>query len=213
MQPMLAHVAEEQLEQYAMGSLPQSEEANLEEHILLCPECQDSLEEMDVYLRSMRVAMSRLNSQESNDLRRSPGGWFGHVRMPGLVLGATVALGLILLLVYKTVRPSPGATELAPVAVVLEAVRGPGGVAHSQVPRGQPLLLQADLAGLPPQGLCELEVVNGEGKPLSRSQATAIGTRLEGRIDKGLPAGQYWVRVYSPNSPAVPLREYSLRVE
>jgi len=213
MQPMLAHVAEEQLEQYAMGSLPQSKEASLEEHILLCPECQDRLEEMDVYVRTMRVVMSRLNSQQSRDLDHSPGSWFGLMRVPGLVLGATVALSLILLFGFYTLRQPPKAMELAPVAVVLEAVRGPGGAARSQAPRGQPLLLKADLAGLPPQGLCELEVVNAEGLRLNRIQAKAIGTRLEGRIDEGLPAGQYWVRVFSPASAAAPLREYALRVE
>jgi len=213
MQPMLAHVAEEQLEQYAMGSLPQSGEASLEEHILLCPECQDRLEEMDVYVRTMRVAMPRLNSQQSKDLDHSPGSWFGLIRAPGLVLGAAVALSLILLLGFYTFRQPPKAMKLAPFAVVLETVRGPGGAAQSQAPRGQPLLLKADLAGLPPQGLCELEVVNAKGVPLDRSQAKAIGTRLEVRVDEGLPAGQYWVRLYSPDSATTPLREYALRVE
>ena len=51
------HIAEEVLETYALGKLDEAARAPLEEHLLLCPACQDRLSEMDEYIRVMRAAM------------------------------------------------------------------------------------------------------------------------------------------------------------
>ena len=51
------HVDAEALEQYAMGTLPEAEMACVEEHLLVCPDCQDELADVDAYLRLIRAEL------------------------------------------------------------------------------------------------------------------------------------------------------------
>jgi anti-sigma factor RsiW len=54
------HISEELLEQYAVsGSLPEAELAPLEEHLLICPDCQDPLKELDEFIATMRLALQK----------------------------------------------------------------------------------------------------------------------------------------------------------
>jgi hypothetical protein len=50
------HIAEDSLEQYAMGAVPEPEVAPLEEHLLICAACQDRLQAADDYVAAMRAA-------------------------------------------------------------------------------------------------------------------------------------------------------------
>ncbi len=50
------HIAEDSLEQYAMGALPEPEAGPLEEHLLICTACQDRLQTTDDYVAAMRAA-------------------------------------------------------------------------------------------------------------------------------------------------------------
>ncbi|HEY3443640.1 MAG TPA: zf-HC2 domain-containing protein [Paludibaculum sp.] len=54
------HIPDEALEQYAMGKLPESEVASLEEHLLICLDCQYRLDAMDEYVAAMRAAAVKL---------------------------------------------------------------------------------------------------------------------------------------------------------
>jgi uncharacterized CHY-type Zn-finger protein len=45
------HVCEDDLERYAMRTLPAPESERLEEHILICPACRDRLHATDEYWR------------------------------------------------------------------------------------------------------------------------------------------------------------------
>jgi len=54
----LDHILEDSLEQYAMGKLPDSETGPLEEHQLVCHECQDRLWETDKFLAAFRAVAS-----------------------------------------------------------------------------------------------------------------------------------------------------------
>lgn len=57
------HYPEEIWESYAMGMLSKEQSAPLEEHLLLCPACQDVLAELDEYLEAMRSAARRCLSK------------------------------------------------------------------------------------------------------------------------------------------------------
>ncbi len=50
------HAAEETLEEYALGRLRGAALARLEEHLLICEECQDRLSELDTFLQGMSEA-------------------------------------------------------------------------------------------------------------------------------------------------------------
>lgn len=54
-----SHYPGEIWESYAMGMLSEEQSAPLEEHLLVCPACQDVLAEQDEYLEAMRTAARR----------------------------------------------------------------------------------------------------------------------------------------------------------
>ncbi|MGJ5813669.1 hypothetical protein [Paludibaculum fermentans] len=53
----MSHIAEDSFEQYSMGTLEDSQLAPLEEHLLVCHECQDRLKTTDEFVATMRAAL------------------------------------------------------------------------------------------------------------------------------------------------------------
>lgn len=211
MQATFEHPQGEDLERYSIGTLSDPQGEALEEHLLICPACQDQLAEIDAYVRTMRVAASRLRSETQLSRLRTRRGFRGFLSRPALAY-ALVAGCLILVVWVSRSRPSASSPGLPPAAVLLQAVRGPGNASDAAAPGGRPLILRADLSGLRPQALWELEVVDARGARMHRSAAAASEGRLEARIATGLAAGRYWVRLYAPGAGSGPLREYALRV-
>lgn len=54
------HIPDDLLEEYAIGRLPDIDCAPVEEHLLICPTCQNNLTETDEYIRVMRAVLARL---------------------------------------------------------------------------------------------------------------------------------------------------------
>ena len=54
------HISEDELEKYALGRLPNADCEPLDEHLLICPICQSSLEAMDEYVIVMKAATAAL---------------------------------------------------------------------------------------------------------------------------------------------------------
>jgi hypothetical protein len=212
MQTRFEHARGEDLERYSMGTLSGPEGEALEEHLLLCPACQDELSEIDAYVRTVQAAASRLRSEAPLSRLRTRGGFWGFFWQPGLAYGAIAAVCLMLAVWVSLSRHSARSSGFPPVAVLLQAVRGPGGAIDARAPGDRPLILRADLSGLPAQALWELEVVDARGTRVHRSAGAVSEGRLEVQLAAGLAAGQYWVRLYAPGSGSGPLREYALRV-
>jgi predicted anti-sigma-YlaC factor YlaD len=115
------HASDEALEQYATHSLPELALAEIEEHLLVCSQCQQQLEEIDAYVSAMRSAAKRLDQEDesrkvhwtrvSRLLTFRGFGWA--MAVAALVLGA-VALRIS---TKRTVEP---------FALVLETSRGSG---------------------------------------------------------------------------------------
>ena len=53
---IVEHVSEDDLERYAMRTLPAPEVESLEEHLLICSACRDRLESTDQYVAAMKAA-------------------------------------------------------------------------------------------------------------------------------------------------------------
>ncbi|MGD0496992.1 MAG: hypothetical protein ABSC23_01005 [Bryobacteraceae bacterium] len=64
----MEHVSEDDLERYAMLSLPAPESERLEEHLLMYSACRDRLESTDVYVTAMRSAAGKIRWDERRDL-------------------------------------------------------------------------------------------------------------------------------------------------
>jgi len=173
-----------------MGTLPEGETAEFEEHLLICERCQARLARQDDFAHAMRMASLR-------SYCRKPQGERGMRLFPRLAPWmAAAAVLLVLALGWSWIRQTASAPA---VAVRLEAVRGsmPG----STVPAGKRLTLQADLSGLPDAPLYTMTLVDRDGRQVWK------GTSDHPSVP-GLRAGQYFVRVYSTGREL--LREYGL---
>lgn len=62
--PVTALVPAIAIEQYAIGTPSESAGATLEEHLLICPECQNRLQKMDEYVKAMRSAAAKIRDSE-----------------------------------------------------------------------------------------------------------------------------------------------------
>lgn len=56
---METHPTDDTIEDYALGRLSENESAQFEEHILMCPQCQDALRLKDAFLADLRSALKR----------------------------------------------------------------------------------------------------------------------------------------------------------
>ncbi len=213
MQPGFEHCSEDSLELYSLGTLPPPEVERLEEHLLVCPCCQDRLTEMDQYVRAMRQATAKL-AASPRAARPDPASFFFKTLVPPRLAWV---IGLLLvgvaLLWFAGARERPAASAgMAPLAVNLQALRGAEESLAATAPQKQPLVLYADLAGLKPDGGVELHVVDGSGRLIHRQTPTAAGSRVSARIADGLPQGIYWVRLYDKGGTGPLLREYGLKI-
>ena len=62
------HIPDDLLEEYAIGRLPGIDCAPVEEHLLICPTCQNNLTKTDEYIRIMRAVLARLQPHRPKTL-------------------------------------------------------------------------------------------------------------------------------------------------
>ncbi len=62
------HFPEQVWEEYAMGRLSEEVYAPMEEHLLICPACQDLLAEVDGYIRVAKTAAARSKSPKKRGM-------------------------------------------------------------------------------------------------------------------------------------------------
>jgi len=55
----MSHIPDDIMDNYALGRLPEAESAAVEEHLLVCHECQDRLHVTDVLIDALREARNR----------------------------------------------------------------------------------------------------------------------------------------------------------
>jgi hypothetical protein len=199
------HASDEFLEQYALGLLTGPLLAQVEEHLLICSRCQEQLTETDGYIAAMRGAAVRLDREDesrkkywtafSGALTFRRLGW-------GMALAALALGGLALRLGMNPARSSQ------PFAVALQTSRG---AEFQHAPARRPLELSLDITALPSFAAYRVETVDAMGRVEAESSVAASGERVRTSIAKGLPPGNYFVRVYSPSREL--LREYGMRIE
>lgn len=198
------HATEEALEHYSLGTLPECELEHFEEHLLVCPSCQDRLAETDRFIRAFRNAINEIEVSPppttAGLLERML-----HILLrpvPALVAGLST---LAVVVAWRVYTPALG--HVAAVPVLLRTERG--GSLHA-APAGKPLSVQLDAAGLAQSPRYAVEIVNTTGTPLVRLLATRDGDKIAFATAREFAAGSYWVRAYD-NSGRL-LREYALKV-
>ena len=60
-----SHSTDEVLEQYSLVWLSEEETARLEEHLLICADCRQRLEEIDEFVRAIRQALTEYEQAAS----------------------------------------------------------------------------------------------------------------------------------------------------
>ena len=196
------HATEDDLERYAMGRLAEPDLAAFEEHLLICPQCQDRLSHEDAIRQSIQDAEPLLHQKPKTSL-----GW----RLPklawafGLAAMATVAF----IGVWPSLRRAGQDPSLNPATVLLQSMRGSETTAAS-APAGKSIALVFDLTELPAFAAYKIEVVDAQGHQVMRSEARPKNNKVETVLTSGLAVGSYYVRLYSPVLGL--LREYALSV-
>jgi hypothetical protein len=200
-----AHPPEEALERYALGRVKGRYLAEIEEHLLVCAQCQDALAETDDFIAVMKQAAGGLQKESPIELLRRPGrDWLG---LSGLQLSPVCWAALaaaVLAVVVWILRPPSAAYE---AEATLLAMRGAeAGV--PAVPAGKPFLLKADLTEIPIAAAYRLEIAASDGALVWQGTAARQDSAFAVVVARRLPIGRYWVRL-SDNSGAL-LREYAL---
>jgi len=194
-----AHLHEDELEQYSMGTLPGDRVGPFEEHFMVCETCQDHLLEMEAYVNAVRSVSPTLR-------QATPWHWKALRSWPSWVgLAASIAaIFLIGRLWLAAAVPGP------PVAVFLQATRGIEGLSIATAAAGRPLSLQIDPIEILTSLSYRLEIVNSSGNSVSDGRAISQNGRIVQTLPKGLSAGKYYVRLYSAAGEL--LREYGLQI-
>lgn len=200
----MQHASEEVLERYAMGRLGEPELEQFECHLLMCADCREGLEFTDSYLTAMRSAARELRRRAAASRP-----WYrGLLATPAPVCIAAMAASVVLIIAGDSWRPLRRADEPPPV-VVLESSRGADTPADSSTLAGEPFVLKLDLTGLQLLPQYCLEIVDIQANIVYQSSPAPSESRVSATVVKGLPAGDYYVRLYDRNREL--LREYGLR--
>ncbi len=209
-----AHPTEELLEEYCFSRVGGPALACLEEHLLVCVDCQGRLEEAEACIALIKNATSAWE-RDHDGLKTGPGPRARFPRGRGAFIGAALAAGLACVLLpggrsSSLVKPN-GVNPNGPSTVKLMAMRGGEFDGLASAPAGRALDLKLDRNSLPPQGGYRLEMVNQEGRRVWSGVPETDGAALSAHITKSPQPGVYWLRLYSGGGEL--LREFGMRVE
>lgn len=225
---VLVHATEEVLEEYTFGRICEPQLSWLEEHLLICPQCQSELDDIEEYKVFMKAGLASFESERlaaagpvasparpgssvgpRSGLRKALSLYFALPRMPGIKNPLAAAVLLVLAGAVVTWRME-SSVALAPVAIIrLIALRGgEGDVARA--PSGRPLELVFGRTDLAADLSYRAEVVDASGRQMWDGNVRIADQSLSIRVDGPLRAGAYWVRLYTSTGQL--LREFGLSV-
>ena len=136
------HATEEDLERYTMGRLAEPDLAEFEEHLLMCPQCQDRLAHEDAIRQGIQDAAPLLQRKP----KTSPG-W----TLPRLAWAfGFAALAIVALAgAWPSLRRAVQGPSLNPATVLLQSMRGTENTAAT-APPGKSIALVFDITDLSP---------------------------------------------------------------
>jgi len=201
-----SHATEDQLENYTMGRLSDSEVSELEEHLFICPTCQDAWAASEAAIGHIRHAASMYLREAGSEARP----WYRTLFVMPRLAGALSLAAAALLLAVGIQQVTTHRSAAPPALVMLQSMRGPEARLNATVAAGKPFVLSLDLTDLAQLPSYRLEIVDADGHSVFQSSAAPRQNRLQAAVSRGLPGGSYYVRVYR-SAPEL-LREYELEV-
>lgn len=192
-----SHPSQDVLEEYIFRRLSEAGLATVEEHLLICQQCRDVLQELDDFVQAMKGCAER----EAEKIPAA--GQAGRRKVAGYgVALATMVVGLAVVTLLPVVRH---ATPIRSVQLV--AFRGGEGGSMIPVQAGASLRLTADVADLAPSSIYRIEIVNASGAKVWAGSSSSSGGTVKMPMP-GLKPGVYWARLYSGGQLQ---REFGLR--
>lgn len=176
------HITDELLDEYALGALTEDRLAEVEEHLLICQDCQARLQAADEFAMLFRACAVQPDARPQRGWRLT---WKYNAARWTM---AAAMLSILLLLVWPFRKPAT-----VPATVFMQSLRGPE--ASAQVVAGKPAFLAFDIAPTSGANQYEARIVN----PVGTEILTAKVFSRDGRptvLLHGLPPGSYWVRIY-----------------
>jgi anti-sigma factor RsiW len=189
------HPEPDALELYALGRISEDDSILLEEHLLVCPECQLAVQQTDAFARALRQAEERRIVRES---QKQGGSFEPKIPRAAFAVAATAAV-IAVVATGPLWQPRPESAELT-------ALRDGSSV---EVSANRPLELKLNAAGLPdsPSGF-EVEVAAANGMIVQRRVSAPVTDRfLRFQRSSGLAPGGYWIRIYGQDGL---LREFQV---
>jgi len=213
---VLVHATEELLEEYSFGRIYEPQLGPLEEHLLICAQCQLALSEIDEYASLMKAGLASFELERQCSgvpprppVRPAPSPGFALPQMIGSDLLLAMAFLLVLVGTAVAWRMQSSANSFPASTVTLIALRGgEGDVARA--PSSRPLDLVFDRTDLPPDLSYRAEVVSSSGRQVWNGNVQIAEQSLTARVTNPLGAGVYWVRLYSSSGKL--LREFGLNI-
>lgn len=176
-----------------MNRLSETELGPVEEHLLLCPACQDRVSKVDEYIATAKAAARRIESE------KRPWKQLVLAYPKPLWAATTAALLFLLYFVWPNAR---GPAQTLALTTMRGAVSSP--IANA----GAPMQLKLDASGLQARDTYSVDVVDASGAQVATMQAKRTGDTIVVETDP-LRSGQYWIRV---SAQGAVLREFSLPV-
>jgi anti-sigma factor RsiW len=191
----MVHIEDRLMDDYAAGSLSEPLLAEVEEHLLICPECQAQLvrtDELVALFREAAQSLAQPSRASWKDFFRLSSRW----RVAAWA-AATAVLALSVAVPLRLHRS-------APATIVLASLRGPEAAVRTSA--RQPLRLVFDVSAL---AAGRVEIVDLAGKRVFETWPRIEHGQATAQV-AGLPQGAYWIRVYGQDGAPDPLAEYSL---
>lgn len=203
-----SHPSDDDIELYSLERLPDEQQQTIEEHLIVCEQCRQRLDQTDEFVAAMQDALLEVQQEgtQRSGVRPRGAAWISWVPKQVWAAAAVAAVAVAIVVPLRNTKTT--ATEVS-----LTAYRGEPGTMSSSVPAGSELTLNLDVAGLPPLPSYVVEVANAGGSALHTQTVAGGAGPLSVDVGLSLRAGQYWVRLYDPDDPERPLREFGLKVE
>ena len=205
------HFADDLLEKYSIGHLPDEQVPAMEEHLFVCSDCQQRLSSIDEYVQVVKTAAAELERAKT---ARKPSftdalvGRFWPIPKPVWALGLTLAsLAVVLGVLSPWQVRQRRQTELT-----LSASRGdvslmPHAGSHDEIQ------LKIDTARIAPAPVYQLYLVNANGAKVWNGTFSPQATHEIVAKVPALRSGQYWVRIYRATDLVNSLQEYGFLVD
>lgn len=192
------HIDEELLERYALKQLSENEAAPLEEHLLICQDCQERLVETEQFVYAVKEALPQLQPAPAVAPWRR---WFA---TPKVLWVPALGMAVAVLMVVQMQKD-----DLSYQQVELSAMRA---ATYATAEAGRGLDLKLTDVSLKSGQPYRVQIVDSRGTNLWFGAVIWKEGKPTVNVPRALTAGNYWVRIFGAAADAPQISEYRLQV-